>query len=141
MMRQRSFGDGRGRSRLRLFGLAVLVLLGGRSAGAVEPAAPDDAFVSDYCTNCHNDVSRKGQLDLTDLEFDARDPANRAVWIKVHDRVKAGEMPPRGKARPDADRQTAFVEGLARSIASAERAELADEGRAVRRRLNRYEYE
>ena len=122
-------------------GLAVLVLLGGRSAGAVEPAAPDDAFVSDYCTSCHNDVSRKGQLDLTGLEFDASDPANRAVWIKVHDRVKAGEMPPRGKARPDADRQTAFVEGLARSIVSAERAELAGEGRAIRRRLNRYEYE
>ena len=141
MMRHRSLGDGRGRSRLRLLGLAVLVLLGGRSAGAVEPAAPDDAFVSDYCTSCHNDVSRKGQLDLTGLEFDASDPANRAVWIKVHDRVKAGEMPPRGKARPDADRQAAFVEGLARSIVSAERAELAGEGRAIRRRLNRHEYE
>ena len=105
------------------------------------PAAPDDAFVGDYCTSCHNDVSRKGQLDLTGLEFDASDPANRAVWIKVHDRVKAGEMPPRGKARPDADRQNAFVEGLARSIVSAERAELAGEGRAIRRRLNRHEYE
>ena len=31
-------------------------------------------------------------------------------------------MPPRGKARPDADRQKAFVEGLARSIVAAERA-------------------
>ena len=141
MMRHRSLGDGRGRSRLRLLGLAVLVLLGGRPAGAVEPAAPDDAFVGDHCTSCHNDVSRKGQLDLTGLEFDASDPANLAVWIKVHDRVKAGEMPPRGKARPDADRQKAFVEGLARSIVSAERAELAGEGRAIRRRLNRHEYE
>ena len=141
MMRHRSLVDGRGRSRLRLLGLAVLALLGGRSAGAVEPAAPDDAFVSDYCTSCHNDVSRKGQLDLTGLEFDASDPANLAVWIKVHDRVKAGEMPPRGKARPDADRQKAFVEGLARSIVAAERAALAGEGRAIRRRLNRHEYE
>ena len=141
MMRHRSLGDGRGRSRLRLLGLAVLVLLGGRSAGAVEPAAPDDAFVSDHCTSCHNDVSKKGQLDLTGLAFDASDPANLAVWIKVHDRVKAGEMPPRGKARPDADRQKAFVEGLARSIVSAERAALAGEGRAIRRRLNRHEYE
>ena len=141
MMRHRSLGDGRGRSCLRLLGLAVLVLLAGRSAGAVELAAPDDAFVSDYCTSCHNEVSRKGQLDLTGLEFDASDPANRAVWIKVHDRVKAGEMPPGGKARPDADRQKTFVEGLARSIVSAERTELAGEGRAIRRRLNRHEYE
>ena len=140
-MRHRSLGDGRGRSRLRRLGLAVLVLLAGRSAGAVEPAAPDDAFVSDHCTSCHNDVSRKGQLDLTGLEFDASDPANLAVWIKVHDRVKAGEMPPRGKARPDAARQKAFVEGLAQSIVAAERAALAGEGRAIRRRLNRHEYE
>ena len=50
-------------------------------------------------------------------------------------------MPPRSRARPDADRQKAFVEGLARSIVAAERAALAGEGRAIRRRLNRYEYE
>ncbi len=141
MMRQRSLGDRRGRSRLRLLGLAVLVLLGVVSAGAAATAAPDEAFLGEHCTNCHNDVSRKGQHDLTGFELDASDPASRAVWIKVHDRVKAGEMPPRGKARPDAERQKTFVEGLARSIVSAERAELADEGRAIRRRLNRYEYE
>ena len=141
MMRHRSLGNGRGPSRLRLLGLAALVLLGGRSSGAVEPAASDDAFVVDHCTSCHDGVSRKGQFDLTGLEFDASDPANRAVWIKVHDRVKAGEMPPRSKARPDADRQKAFVEGLARAIVTAERAELAGEGQAIRRRLNRYEYE
>ena len=85
------------------------------------------------CQGCHNEASRKGQLDLTGLEFDASDPANRAVWIKVHDRVKAGEMPPRGKDLPDDDRRRAFVEGLARSIVSAERAERADEGRSIRR--------
>ena len=50
-------------------------------------------------------------------------------------------MPPRGKDRPDADRRKAFVEGLARSIVSAERAERAGEGRSIRRRLNRHEYE
>ncbi len=141
MMRHRSLGDGLGRSRLRILGLAALVLLGGRSAVAVELADPDDAFVSDHCASCHNDVSKKGRLDLTGLAFAPSDPANRAVWIKVHDRVKAGEMPPRGEARPDAGRQAAFVEDLARSIISAERAELAGEGRAIRRRLNRDEYQ
>ena len=119
----------------------MLALLAVRPAGAVESAAPDDAFVSDYCTSCHNDVSKKGRLDLTGLAFDPSDPANLAVWIKVHDRVKAGEMPPRSRARPDAARQKAFVEGLARSIVAAERAALAGEGRAIRRRLNRQEYE
>ena len=46
-------------------------------------------------------------------------------------------MPPKSEERPDAARQKEFVEGLARSIASAERAALAGEGRSIRRRLNR----
>lgn len=50
-------------------------------------------------------------------------------------------MPPKTRSRPDAKRQGAFVEGLARSIVDAERAALAGEGRAIQRRLNRHEYE
>ena len=50
-------------------------------------------------------------------------------------------MPPKSRARPDAARQKAFVEGLAQSIVAAERAALAGEGRAILRRLNRHEYE
>jgi len=64
-----------------------------------------------------------------------------AIWIKVHDRVKAGEMPPSSRPRPDATRQKAFIEGLAQSIVAAERATLTGEGRAMLRRLNRREYE
>ena len=116
-------------------------MLAARSVDAAESAAPDRAFVEESCTRCHNDVDKKGRLDLAGLAFDPGDPANLAVWIKVHDRVKAGEMPPRGRARPDATRQKGFVEGLSRSIVDAERAALAGEGRAIRRRLNRHEYE
>ena len=142
MMRHRYPDHVRGRSRLRFFGVAAMVLLGGRTSDAAGPCPPDDAFIVDHCASCHDDASRKGQLDLTNLQFDAGDPANLAVWIKVHDRVRAGEMPPRGnKARPDADRQDAFVDGLAKSIIAAEHAGQAAEGRASGRRLNRQEYE
>ncbi len=129
------------RSRLRLLGLAVLALFSARPAGAAEPAAPDPAFLHDYCTSCHNGVDKKGRLDLTGLAFDPKDSANLAVWVKVHDRVRAGEMPPRSRVRPDAARRQTFVEGLARSIVAAEQAALGGEGRATLRRLNRQEYE
>ena len=129
IMRPRSLADRRSASRLRLLGIVVFAVFAARSVGAAEWAAPDRAFVEEYCTRCHNDVDNKGRLDLTSLAFAPGDPANLAVWIKVHDRVKAGEMPPRGRARPDATRQNAFVEGLARSIVDAERAALAGEGR------------
>ena len=140
-MRPRYLADGSSASRLRLLGLAVLVLFAARPVGAAEPAAPDQVFVNDYCTSCHNDVDRKSRLDLTSLAFDPKDSANLALWIKVHDRVKAGEMPPPNRARPQAARQQAFVDGLAQSIVAAERASLAGEGRALLRRLNRHEYE
>ncbi len=129
------------RRRLRLLGLAALALLAARPAGAAEAVAPDPAFLHDYCTSCHNAEDKKGRLDLTGLAFDAADAANLAVWVKVHDRVQAGEMPPRTRARPDAARQQTFVEDLAQSIVAAERAALAGEGRATLRRLNRQEYE
>ena len=141
MMRQRSLGDGRVSSHLRRLGIAVLILLGGRPAGAVAASGPDDAFVIDHCASCHDAASKKGRLDLTSLAFTPNDPANLAIWVKVHDRVKAGEMPPRDQDRPDAARLKVFVEGLARSIADTERASLAGEGRSIRRRLNRQEYE
>ncbi len=140
-MRHRSLADGPSAARLRLLALAVLALFAAPPAGAAEPAAPDKAFVSDHCASCHNETDKKGRLDLTSLAFDPSDSANLAVWVKVHDRVQAGEMPPRSRSRPDAARQAAFVEGLARAIAAAERAALAGEGRAVQRRLNRHEYE
>ncbi len=140
-MCHRNLADWRCACRHRLLLVAVLALLVVRPAGAVEAGTPDDAFVSDHCARCHNDVSPKGRLDLTGLAFDPGDPANLAIWIKVHDRLKAGEMPPKDRPRPDASRQAAFVEGLARAIVDAERAALAGEGRAIQRRLNRHEYE
>jgi hypothetical protein len=119
----------------------VLALFAARPAGAGEIAPPDRDFVNDYCAGCHNGADKKGRLDLTSLPFDPKDAANLAVWVKVHDRVRAGEMPPRSQDRPDGARQKTFVEGLARSIVAAERAALAGEGRATLRRLNRHEYE
>src|SRR4051812_40932620 len=140
-MNHRPLANGRSGSRVWLLGLAVLVLFTAHPAGAAEPTAPDRAFVIDHCTGCHNAEDKKGRLDLTTLAFDPKDAANLAVWVKVHDRVAAGEMPPRSRPRPDPTGQKVFVEGVARSIVAAERAALAGEGRGTLRRLNRHEYE
>jgi hypothetical protein len=137
-MPHRSLAEWRRASRLRLLRLAALALILARPAGAAEP---DNAFVTDHCANCHNAEDKKGRLDLTTLKFDPKDPANLAVWVRVHDRVAAGEMPPKSRPRPDTAAQKAFVVGLAKSIVAAERAALAGEGRATLRRLNRHEYE
>src|SRR4051794_2988323 len=88
---------------------------------------------------------KKGGLDLTELEFDLDDPRSFARWVAVHDRVSAGEMPPKAatekKPQPGPAEVEAFTRTLAGSLVAAEKARGGGEGRATRRRLNRYEYE
>ena len=57
---------------LAVLGLVVLALFAARPATAAEP---DQAFIGDHCTVCHNAEDKKGRLDLTTLAFDPKDPA------------------------------------------------------------------
>jgi len=98
-------------------------------------------FIGKHCADCHDEQSLKGGLDLTHLKFKPDDDANFATWVKVHDRVSAGEMPPKKKPRPDAVELEKFVKSIASALTSAERDIMAKNGRAMKRRLNRYEYE
>ena len=106
------------------------------------PAIETAAFTEKYCASCHDDVEKKGGLDLTALAFKPEDRGNFAQWVKVYDRLAAGEMPPKEKKnRPDATEQNAFLRTLAATLGASERALVAREGRATQRRLNGYEYE
>jgi hypothetical protein len=109
------------------------------SGAALLPAVKP--FIETHCADCHDGVMKEANLDLTALPFDPENPANLATWIKVHDRVQAGEMPPKKKARPEAGALDAFVKSMATTLTTSEQAIIARDGRAMQRRLNRYEYE
>jgi hypothetical protein len=100
-----------------------------------------DGFIAKNCEECHDADSKKGDLDLKSFKFDLTDSANFTEWVKVHDRVAAGEMPPKKKARPAAEDLRAFTNELGSELLVADQALVAKEGRATERRLNRYEYE
>ena len=122
--------------------LALAVLAALASPAATVPAFDAAAFTDTYCASCHDDVEKKGGLDLTALVFAPGDPANFSRWVKVYDRLQAGEMPPKEKKkRPAAAELDAFVQSLATTLTASERAQLARDGRATQRRLNGYEYE
>lgn len=105
-------------------------------------AAPTAAdFIDQHCAKCHDDVEKKGGLDLTSLKQDPSDPRAFTKWITVHDRLKAGEMPPKKRERPPADHVEAFTRELATWLIATEKEKSEREGRATQRRLNRYEYE
>ena len=92
------------------------------------------------CFECHDKETAKGDVDLSALAFDPSDAVNRERWAHVYDVIAKGEMPPKKKALAVADRQQ-----LAREISvpllAADEADIKDNGRGPRRRLNRDEYE
>ncbi|MFT5496219.1 MAG: hypothetical protein ACI9TH_001617 [Kiritimatiellia bacterium] len=120
--------------RIRLYLIPILI----SSARAETPVVQ---FVNLHCIECHDEETKKGDLDLTGFSFDPADPAPFSVWVKVHDRVSAGEMPPPKKKQPEAQARTDVSRALSDALVTADQARIARDGRATRRRLNRYEYE
>jgi len=113
---------------------------------AAGPASPlfnknVQALLDESCFDCHDEDMKKGGLDLTALPFQLDDERNFDTWVKIHDRVATGEMPPKKKARPDAALLNAFTNSLETALLKVDRAEVAKNGRATERRLNRHEYE
>ena len=102
---------------------------------------PNAAFLEKYCVECHDKPTKKGGLDLTVLNFEPNDLTNFNKWVLIHDRVTKGEMPPKKKERPEPADLESFSKSLASALVSAERSRIVSDGRATRRRMNRYEYE
>jgi mono/diheme cytochrome c family protein len=104
-------------------------------------AASVRGFLEANCFACHDSQTKKGNLDLSALKLDFADAKTFATWVKVHDRVRDGEMPPKGMEQPDESARVGFLKSLAGPMIAADDARVRREGRAVWRRMNRYEYE
>jgi hypothetical protein len=122
--------------------LASLILALSAPSASAAPAFDTQGFTQKYCADCHDDSAKKGGLDLSALKFAPEDPANFQHWVRIYDRVEAGEMPPKEKkTRPAPADQKAFLSGLAGNLTAAEKTSTAALGRTTQRRLNGYEYE
>jgi mono/diheme cytochrome c family protein len=122
-------------SRLTFALVAILLI------PTVGRAAPPDRFFEAHCVSCHDADTKKGGLDLTALKFEPADPENVARWVKIHDRIAKGEMPPRNKPRPQASEVAAVTKSLHDDLVAAERKAAAADGRTRLRRMTRVEYE
>ena len=139
---------------VRLLAVAVLLLpatfaVAAPVAGAMVPA-PSRAFFEKHCLSCHDADTKEGGLDLTALAFDAAPDAARGsdgthdsfhTWVRVHDRIAAGEMPPADEARPAEADIAAITTALDRWLIATEAQRIAVAGRALYRRLTAQEYE
>src|SRR5262249_37851508 len=127
----------------------ILAALPCADAGAAENphAAADATFkakvapvLAKYCLNCHGGAKPKGALDLARYADTDSILKARKTWEAVLEAVEAGEMPPKGKPRPDKDESAAVVGWLQAQLTSVDCATIGDPGRVTLRRLNRAEY-
>ncbi|MCX6853645.1 MAG: DUF1587 domain-containing protein, partial [Verrucomicrobia bacterium] len=118
---------------LRLVLSALFAFLCSHSFAAV----PVAAFLEQHCVECHDADVKKGGLDLESLTFDPADSA----WIKVFERVRDGEMPPKKKVQPEKPEKDLFLATLREPLLKADVADIAANGRVRSRRLTRVEYE
>jgi len=98
---------------------------------------PSATFIDQHCVECHDADVKKGGLDLASLAFD---PANH-TWIKVFERVRDGEMPPKKKPQPEKAEKDLFLNALRIPLLKADAEDIAAKGRVRSRRLTRVEYE
>ncbi|MDZ4696476.1 MAG: DUF1592 domain-containing protein [Deltaproteobacteria bacterium] len=118
----------------------IFILLAGNAALAATPSQIR-SYVEQHCLDCHDGDGAKAGLDLAGLGIALGDRKTFESWVKVYDRVSAGEMPPGKKRKPSATHTKQFLSALADPLVATDLAREAAQGRSTRRRLNRHEYE
>lgn len=96
------------------------------------------SVIESRCLECHDHETKKGNLDLEFLKLDS---SGFDTWMRVHDAVRDGEMPPKKKSPLAAKDRTALTADLAKTLTNIGLKQRAETGRTRVRRLNRTEYE
>lgn len=123
-----------------LFLSSISTLIGKGTPEVELPIAIRDFFDLN-CYECHNDVDKKGELDLESLVFDPSNHSTLDLWAFVHDRVRDGEMPPPEESLVEPQERQRFLREFEKVLHEVSREEIVAEGRVKLRRLNRIEYE
>jgi mono/diheme cytochrome c family protein len=98
------------------------------------------ALVDEYCASCHDEDKKKAGLALDTIA--AQDvPRHPDVWEKVVRKLRARQMPPIGKDRPDEATYDAVIASLETSLDRAAAAHPNPGRTSTLRRLTRTEYQ
>ena len=125
-----------------LVGAGLVLTLDARqtTARSSSNAAPHVTLIDDYCLSCHDEDHKKGELALDTVA--ASDVARHAdIWEKVVRKLRARQMPPVGKDRPDEATYDAVIASLEASLDRAAAAAPNPGRTAAIRRLTRTEYQ
>ena len=117
-----------------VFFASVIMAAGAQRSGTSSPRA----MVNTYCVTCHNQKLRTADLllDKADIEHPAENPA---VWEKVLRKLRAREMPPPQRPRPDDATYDSVAQYLETALDQAAESK-PNPGRPSAYRLNRSQY-
>jgi hypothetical protein len=101
-------------------------------------AAAAKSVIDGYCTDCHNDAERTGELTLERLAL-TDVGADTEVWETVVRKLRGRMMPPAGEPLPEAEAADELVAYLEEQLDAAAAAN-PNPGRKSLHRLNRTEY-
>ena len=94
-------------------------------------------LLSAHCIDCHEGKDAESGFDISGLGDDLSDKEVARRWVLVHDRIAAGQMPPKDEPRIAEAKQSAALKTLSTALTAADRSRAT----VVLRRLNRTEYE
>jgi len=120
--------------------VCLLPLTNPGTSTAENAVSPANELVLTHCIDCHEGAAAEAGLDLTSLPLNLDQRKLRDRWIRIHDRVESGEMPPDPMMLDAATRQS-LVKTLGDAIRLADRADVVANGRGPLRRLNRDEFQ
>jgi hypothetical protein len=116
----------------------LLVTVSASMPGGRIEAAPDQAFLTQYCAGCHNARTKSGDLVLQGLDPSQVD-GRIDTWEKVVRKLRTGMMPPAAAPKPSPAARDAFASALEAQLDRAA-ALHPDPGATALHRLNRAEY-
>jgi hypothetical protein len=99
------------------------------------------AFLDNYCMDCHDAETEKGEVNLEDLPFQIGTIEHAERWQDVLAAINSGEMPPKKKKQPKSDEKADFLEDLSNTMVTARQILSDSGGKIVMRRLNKREYQ
>ena len=96
--------------------------------------------LANTCAPCHNDRVASGGLNLNLFSKPGSIAERRESWEKILQKLRTGQMPPKGVPRPTEGQIDALIQFIQGEFDKADRNTKPDPGRVTARRLNRNEY-
>jgi hypothetical protein len=109
---------------------------------AVETAsfADSQAFLKQYCRGCHDGKTAAGGFHLSRMASEESLGSAASKWISAANRVRNGDMPPRGAPAPPVEARESFAGWVHQALRAEACSAGITPGPAPIRRLNRDEY-